>query len=101
VLQQARARLRLSPLSPAKTYHSPGLQGNLAKHPSPFPTNVTSYVSMHKNLHSHQKSEGIPEVMNLMDAYELKKDDWDSLQKFGQFTQHPDRTAEIPTKVSH
>lgn len=50
-------------------------------------------------MYFYQSADGISEVMDLMETYCMKKNDWDTLQKFSQFSGRPDRCAQIPYKV--
>lgn len=46
-----------------------------------------------------QGTEGVSEVISLLDAYDLTREDWDSIVELAHFKGRPDILPLIPSKV--
>ena len=58
-----------------------------------------SHTLTHAHTHT-QGNEGVSEVVSAMDAYDLVRDDWDSILELGQLKGRPDVASQIPSKVT-
>ena len=46
-----------------------------------------------------QGTEGVPEVISTLDAYDLLREDWDAIVELGHYKGRPEVTSLIPSKV--
>ena len=47
----------------------------------------------------HQESEGVPEVLEVMNEYDLQRDDWDVIMELSTFSPAPNPATRLSTKT--